>query len=59
MAVLRAHTHICTSVHQVHAWYHWKPKEGNMPWNWSYRWLLAAMWVLRLELRPSSRTINY
>lgn len=25
------------------------------PWNWSYRWLLATMWVLGTDLRPFVR----
>lgn len=45
------------SVYHVHV----VPKEvrqgHQIPWKWSYRWLLAAIWVLGTELlRSSGRT---
>lgn len=28
----------------------WRPEEGlRFPWNWSYRWCLATIWVLETE----------
>ena len=29
-----------------------------VPWNWSYRQLWAAMWMLGIELRSSGRAVN-
>jgi hypothetical protein len=38
------------------------PTEGRrrhqIPWNWSYRQLQAAMWVLRIESRCPGRVAN-
>lgn len=29
------------------------PEEGiGSPWNWSYRWLQATIWVLEINLDP-------
>jgi hypothetical protein len=36
--------------------------EGPVPWDWSYRALWAAMWVLEIEPRTSGRassTLNH
>jgi hypothetical protein len=34
----------------------WRSEEGaGSPWNWSYRWLWAAMWVLGIKPRTSAR----
>jgi hypothetical protein len=39
----------CVSAHQKNAW---------DPMDYSYRWLLAAKWVLRIELSASGRWAN-
>lgn len=33
------------TVHHVHA-VHTEARRGYQIWNWSYRWFLAAIWVL-------------
>ena len=43
-------THICV----------WCPEEvgeeHQLSWNWSYTWLLAALWVQKIKLGFSART---
>jgi hypothetical protein len=31
---------------------------GKIPWNWSYIWLRAAMWVLGTKSRSSVLTVT-
>lgn len=39
------------SAHHMHAWCSRRPEEGFGSLGiWSYRWLSASMWVLRIEL---------
>lgn len=33
-----------------------KSEDSQVPWNWSYRWLLADMWVLGIKYRSSGGT---
>lgn len=36
-----------------------RPKEGaGSPWDWGYRWLLAAVWVMGIEPGSSGRLAN-
>lgn len=37
------------TVHHICAWDLWKPEEGFMSWNWSYRQLKAAEWELGIK----------
>ena len=47
----------CLCAHHIHAWGPWKPGRGcQIPWNWSSRWLWAAMMcMLEITLRSSAR----
>jgi hypothetical protein len=50
-------------VHCVHAWVPTEVRGGHqISWNWSYRWLLAVLWVLEDEpLSPTraARTLGW
>lgn len=41
---------------QISAWCPWRLEGHEIPRNWSYGWLWAAVWVLEMEPVPSVRT---
>lgn len=49
--------YVCTYVHHTHA----VPSEAKSgcqtPWNWSYKWLLASMWLLGMEPQFSAEQL--
>lgn len=47
----------CVSVHQVQA-VPVEAKEGQVPWNWSYRMLGATRWVRGIEPESSGRAAS-
>lgn len=47
--VLCLHVHLCSTGMQ----YPWRSEEGTrVLYNWSYRQLLASVWVLGIKLKP-------
>lgn len=52
---VKVHEFMCTvyiQEHMVVRGWHW------MPWNWSFEWLLAPVWVQWNECRSSIRTAS-
>jgi hypothetical protein len=47
---------VCVSVHHVCLAILEASREHHLPWNWSYRWVGAASWVLVLD---KSRLFNH
>jgi hypothetical protein len=45
----------CMYVHHVHVRCPQRPEKCQMPWNCSYKWLWATMWMLRIESGYSAR----
>lgn len=48
----------CMPTHDMFAVPAEAKKVYQIPWNWSYRWLLNTMWIMGMEPGSSKRTAN-